>query len=343
MAIRRPPTTFSDTISTADIADDAITTAKVADDQITGALLANDIAISTTGNIATTGSGTLTVAGNVTLNTPTILVPANKQAVVPVNTVADSDGNTRSPIARDGRTFIYYDYGDAAGTGTWANSGVMTNVASGRRALSGSSYRVSLGSHGARTTTDNLGASYFWTNDNAVTDTRVNPGGDPFAMNAYGLTMGCCFKVMQTNIGGIIFYGDTGTENHFFVRANYSATGRMKLGEDTSGSDNWTILTGSDEHLTARGYWFLCVAQTFSNGDLFVSHNGGGWNKVREGGSIVSPNDAVIGINSDPYNDNSAKNKYLNAFWCEGFLNEALIYHEWQWLQSKWYNASFAE
>ena len=53
MAIRRPPTTFSDTISTADIADDAIT----------GGKLANDIAISTTGNIATTGSGTLTSAG----------------------------------------------------------------------------------------------------------------------------------------------------------------------------------------------------------------------------------------------------------------------------------------
>ena len=53
MAIRRPPTTFSDTISTADIADDAIS----------GDKLANDIAISTTGNIATTGSGTLTSAG----------------------------------------------------------------------------------------------------------------------------------------------------------------------------------------------------------------------------------------------------------------------------------------
>ena len=50
MAIRRPPTTFSDTISTADIADDAIS----------GDKLANDIAISTTGNIATTGSGVIT-------------------------------------------------------------------------------------------------------------------------------------------------------------------------------------------------------------------------------------------------------------------------------------------
>ena len=48
MAIRRPPTTFSDSI--------------------TGADLASDIAISTTGNIATTGSGALSVAGNSTLS-----------------------------------------------------------------------------------------------------------------------------------------------------------------------------------------------------------------------------------------------------------------------------------
>ena len=64
MAIRRPPTTFSDSI--------------------TGADLASDIAISTTGNIATTGSGTLTVAGNTTLSgtnnlgsNPTITLGSN--------------------------------------------------------------------------------------------------------------------------------------------------------------------------------------------------------------------------------------------------------------------------
>ena len=57
MAIRRTIAEFSDDIATADIADDAIT----------GGKLANDIAISTTGNIATTGSGTLAVAGASTL------------------------------------------------------------------------------------------------------------------------------------------------------------------------------------------------------------------------------------------------------------------------------------
>ena len=60
------------TINTAGITADAVTAAKIpagavvadiADDAITGAKFANDIAISTTGNIATTGSGTLTSAG----------------------------------------------------------------------------------------------------------------------------------------------------------------------------------------------------------------------------------------------------------------------------------------
>ena len=42
---------------------EVIVAGDIADDAITGGKLANDIAISTTGNIATTGSGTLAVAG----------------------------------------------------------------------------------------------------------------------------------------------------------------------------------------------------------------------------------------------------------------------------------------
>ena len=89
MAIRRPPTTFSDTISTADIADDAVT----------GGKLANDIAISTTGNIVTTGSGALTVAGNTTLSgtnnlgsNPTITLGAN--TTFPTGHVVQTKHNT---------------------------------------------------------------------------------------------------------------------------------------------------------------------------------------------------------------------------------------------------------
>ena len=66
-----------DKITTAIIADDAVTAAKIvagaveADiraDAIGTTELANDVTISTSGNIATTGSGTLTVAGTSALN-----------------------------------------------------------------------------------------------------------------------------------------------------------------------------------------------------------------------------------------------------------------------------------
>ena len=66
-----------DKITTDIIADDAITAAKIvagaveADiraDAIGTAEIANDVTISTSGNIATTGSGTLTVAGTSALN-----------------------------------------------------------------------------------------------------------------------------------------------------------------------------------------------------------------------------------------------------------------------------------
>ena len=66
-----------DKITTAIIADDAVTAAKIvagaveADiraDAIGTTELANDVTISTSGNISTTGTGTLTVAGASTLN-----------------------------------------------------------------------------------------------------------------------------------------------------------------------------------------------------------------------------------------------------------------------------------
>jgi len=66
-----------DKITTDIIADDAVTAAKIvagaveADiraDAIGTTELANDVTISTSGNISTTGTGTLTVAGASTLN-----------------------------------------------------------------------------------------------------------------------------------------------------------------------------------------------------------------------------------------------------------------------------------
>jgi hypothetical protein len=113
MAIRRPPTTFSDTISTADIADDAIS----------GDKLANDIAISTTGNIATTGSGTLTAAGAFTAsggiaNAGTITAGTLGSSVVVPASIGGSEvllntytaNNSSNIIAITGMTTTYNTY-----------------------------------------------------------------------------------------------------------------------------------------------------------------------------------------------------------------------------------------
>jgi len=120
MAIRRPPTTFSDTISTADIADDAIS----------GDKLANDIAISTTGNIATTGSGTLTVAGALTAsggiaNAGTITAGTlGSNVVFPDGAVTNF---IHKQLAFDSNT----SYGNTSGGGSVVKVGVRGSDTSG--------------------------------------------------------------------------------------------------------------------------------------------------------------------------------------------------------------------
>jgi len=96
----------ADAIDNTKIADNAINdeniaagqvVADIADDAITGAKFANDIAISTTGNIATTGSGTITSAGN-----------------LKVDTIKDVSG-TKTLVTQDGSNWAW---GTGVPTGT---------------------------------------------------------------------------------------------------------------------------------------------------------------------------------------------------------------------------------
>ena len=57
-----------DKITTGIINDDAVTSAKIPADAIGTTEIANDATISTSGDISTTGTGTLTVAGTSALN-----------------------------------------------------------------------------------------------------------------------------------------------------------------------------------------------------------------------------------------------------------------------------------
>ena len=98
-----------DAIGAAAIADGAIdVAAKIADDAITGGKLANDIAISTTGNIATTGSGTLTVAGATNLASvatgtlaSAVVFPAGHVINVTAGSIATETVMTTSSVQED--------------------------------------------------------------------------------------------------------------------------------------------------------------------------------------------------------------------------------------------------
>ena len=58
----------ADSLDAEHYAAGSVDTTAIADDAVTGGKLSNDIAISTTGNIATTSSGTITSAGLITAN-----------------------------------------------------------------------------------------------------------------------------------------------------------------------------------------------------------------------------------------------------------------------------------
>ena len=57
-------------VTTAKVADAAVTNAKIGADAVGTTEIANDASISTSGNIATTGSGKLTFAGDFIPSTP---------------------------------------------------------------------------------------------------------------------------------------------------------------------------------------------------------------------------------------------------------------------------------
>ena len=69
----------ADTIVAGDLAPNSVTASELADDVISGGKLTNDVAISTTGNIATTGSGSITAAGTLTAAGATNLNDGIKQ------------------------------------------------------------------------------------------------------------------------------------------------------------------------------------------------------------------------------------------------------------------------
>ena len=258
----------------------------------------------------------------------------------PYLNVTDGDGNTRSPVARDDKTWWYGDFGDAAGTGTWARSSespaLLVNVAMGANCAHGEHLALSTVQ---RKTTDDLGASYAQpTGDTEAV--RRDPwykgsGGDPFLLGTSGMTMGCLFRNMHSGAGakGIIYYGENGQGKHFYNRTNYNAHGQILVGGDTDSGDNWHTCTKVNTQ--ENGWAFFVIAEGVT-GSLHCSYNGSAYDLIRAQGTLSDPTAAAFGIFGDLYDDNESAHKFATCFWYEGIMSEELIRAEYRFIKNKW-------
>ena len=174
------------------------------------------------------------------------------------------------------------------------------------------------------------------TNGSAVTNFSA---ADPFSPSTHGLTMGCLVRLHESgnNGSGVIFYGDTNSDNHFFVRYKYSSGG-LRVGEDTDGSDNWSLAYPTDRFTNDN--WYFVVFAVAGNGTLYVSLNGEEKIPIRTVGSPPTPTDARFGVCGDPYADNDSRHRYATMFWYKGLMPNDMIKAEYDWLKTIWTGAS---
>lgn len=168
---------------------------------------------------------------------------------------------------------------------------------------------------------------------------RTSLTGDEFDIANNGMTMGVLFKKNQTDSttdGGLIYYGDTGTDNHLFVRLQFGVNSSIHVGEDTGGSDVWTDTT----HRIRQYQWGFFAVSIDTNGTL-LSYLNGVLIGNRGGGTVTTPTGATFGIAGDPYNDNASNNTYASFFFYQGVATKKQLDKEYRYLQSVWNEAVF--
>ena len=188
MAIRRPPTTFSDSI--------------------TGADLASDIAISTTGNIATTGSGTLTVAGNTTLS-GTNNLGSNPTLTLGTNTTFASGNVIKTYHAvfkgeqsitgqRNAQTAVPDGDYIIIGSGASGSTGSPLSITCDAPASSSSKYLITITVTASNIDSGLLAIKFFYNNDGVSSDTSLPDVNSA----AGGVQMASHFGASHNSAGG---------------------------------------------------------------------------------------------------------------------------------------------
>ena len=240
------------------------------------------------------------------------------------------DTTTYSPIQKSDNTWFYTRL-DQSSSISGTN---IINLAQGSSKISDSIPRSVM----TRQSDAGSYSLYHSSTTNGSANTNFS-AADPFSPSTHGLTMGCLVRLHESgnNGSGVIFYGDTNSDNHFFVRYKYSSGG-LRVGEDTDGSDNWSLAYPTDRFTNDN--WYFVVFAVAGNGTLYVSLNGEEKIPIRTVGSPPTPTDARFGVCGDPYADNDSRHRYATMFWYKGLMPNDMIKAEYDWLKTIWTGAS---
>jgi len=153
------------------------------------------------------------------------------------------------------------------------------------------------------------------------------------------ISMGVWVKLDGSTNRGIIYYGDTSNNNHFFIRDGImGAAYNFDVGKDINGGDTWTpskyngsnvrnYITGVSDY--ANKYWFY-VVRVNSSGIVTTSLNGSNFETtVNAGVSMSGHSSGQFGIAGDPYNDNASNHTYGGAWWYQGLVSQSQVTTEW--------------
>jgi len=148
------------------------------------------------------------------------------------------------------------------------------------------------------------------------------------------ISMGVWVKLSGGTNQGVLYYGDTSTNDHFFIRDGINSEAyNFDVGKDINGSDTWTRsqYNGNDmnDYITsvsgyANKFWYY-VVRVNSSGVVTTSLNKSTFETtVNSGVSMSGHSSGQFGIAGDPYDDNSSSHTYGVAWWYNGVISQAL-------------------
>ena len=206
-------------------------------------------------------------------------------------------------------TAMYFDFGNYS-TSSWqgnTSATTLTNIQS-----SGSSVGVNIPKGNASYNSSNGGIL----RGSSTQDARTTiSGSNPLGQN---ISMGIVVRFdsgsdnASSPSRGLLYYGNTGGDQHFYVRKNFGTSNNISVGQDTNGSDVWTeVATG----YTSNNGFTVFIFNLASDGTLTTSINGASFATNRSGGGAISVSGPSVGFFGDPYNDNSSSFDIGAGFW----------------------------